>query len=373
MRKLNFIMAGIAVLLAAACNNGKNYTVKGTVTGESDKLVNGTAYMFNRDRENPVRDTADVINGKFVFKGSVSTPEPYIITIEGIPGMLSVFLENDEFVITGTDTAFAQSSVVGGAAQTMMNRYAEGEKAIAQKYSIEDFYKEMSSPETSEQRRQELMDTYQTYSNELEDLKNSLIAEDPISDFALFFLDQEYYYLDVDTLSQLVNAYKADPAFAANKYVADLEEYLQKETSLSVGSKAPDFTLNDTKGNPITLSDIYKDNKVTMVDFWASWCGPCRQFNPTLVKIYDKYHKLGFGIVGVSLDRDRDAWLEGIKEDKLVWPQVSDLKYWQSDVAKLYNVTYIPQNTFVDSEGNIIGRKVSEEDIEALLDQYLAK
>lgn len=371
MRRLTFIMAGIAVLLTAACNNGKNYTVKGTVTGESEELVNGTAYMFNRDRENPVRDTAEVINGKFVFKGSVTTPEPYVVTIDGIPGMLSIFLENDNFNIVGTDTTFAQSKVTGGAAQTMMNRYSEGEKEINLKYGIENFYKEMSSPETSEERRQELMDTYQAYSTELENLKNTLVAEAPVSHFALFFLDQEYYYMDVDSLSGIVDAYKADPAFADNKYVKGIEEYLLKEKSLAVGCKAPDFTLNDTKDRPVTLSEVYGKNKVTMIDFWASWCGPCRQFNPTLVKIYEKYRKLGFGIIGVSLDRDRDAWLDGIKDDKLKWTQVSDLKYWQSEVGKLYNVTYIPQNTFVDSEGNIIGRKVAEEDIEALLDSYL--
>ena len=92
MKKLLFICA--AVVLAAACNSGDKYTIKGTVTGDSDKLVNGTAYLFNRDRENPIRDTAEVINGKFVFKGSVTTPEAYLITIDGIPGMISLFLEN---------------------------------------------------------------------------------------------------------------------------------------------------------------------------------------------------------------------------------------------------------------------------------------
>ncbi|HIR95879.1 MAG TPA: TlpA family protein disulfide reductase, partial [Candidatus Coprenecus stercorigallinarum] len=101
------------------------------------------------------------------------------------------------------------------------------------------------------------------------------------------------------------------------------------------------------------------------------WCPPCRAFNPELVKIYKKYHKMGLEIVGVSLDRDHDAWLKGIKDDKLTWYHVSDLKYWQSEVGKLYNVNYIPQNTFVDAEGNIIGRKVAEDEIEAFLDEHL--
>ena len=105
MKKLLFILA--AAVMAASCGSGNGYTIKGTITGDSDKLVNGTAYLFNRDRENPIRDTADVVNGKFVFKGSVTTPESYLITIDGIPGMISLFLENANVTIT-TDTTFAE-------------------------------------------------------------------------------------------------------------------------------------------------------------------------------------------------------------------------------------------------------------------------
>ena len=205
----------------------------------------------------------------------------------------------------------------------------------------------------------------------VENLKNALVAEAPVSNFALYILSQEYMYIDADSLDILLGAYKENPDFAGNKYVAEIDEYLQKELSLSIGKKAPDFTLDNPDGEPVTFSEFYKGNKVTMLDFWASWCGPCRNFNPTLVEIYNKYHKMGFDIIAVSLDRDKDSWLEGIKEDGLKWTQVSDLKFWQSEVGRLYNVSFIPQNVFVDAEGNIIGRKVAEEDIETLLDEYL--
>ena len=300
MKKLLILAA--ALVLAAACNNGSKYTVRGTITGDSEALVNGKAYLFNQDRENPFRDTVDVINGKFEFKSmKLSVP--------------AVLLDGRE--------------------------------------------------------REEAMETYNRYQEDVENMKNALVAEAPVSHFALYLLSQEYMYLETDSLSGLMDAYKADPAFAENKYVAELDEYLQKELSLSVGNKAPDFTLNNPDGEPVTFSEFYKGNKVTMLDFWASWCGPCRNFNPTLVRIYNEYHKLGFDIIGVSLDRDKDSWIEGIKEDGLTWTQVSDLKFWQSEVGQLYNVSFIPQNVFVDAEGNIIGRKVAEEDIETLLDEYL--
>ena len=285
--------------------------------------------------------------------------------------MLSVSLENEVFTVNGSDTAFSESVVTGGQAQTMMNRYSAGAEEIADRYDVMSAVDVLRSSEATEAEREEAMETYNRYQEDVENMKNALVAEAPVSHFALYLLSQEYMYLETDSLSGLMDAYKADPAFAENKYVAELDEYLQKELSLSIGNKAPDFTLNNPDGEPVTFSEFYKGNKVTMLDFWASWCGPCRNFNPTLVEIYNKYHKMGFDIIAVSLDRDKDSWLEGIKEDGLKWTQVSDLKFWQSEVGQLYNVSFIPQNVFVDAEGNIIGRKVAEEDIETLLDEYL--
>ena len=369
MKKLLFIFA--AALMAASCGSGDGYTIKGTITGDSDKLVNGTAYLFNRDGDNPVRDTVEIINGKFKFTGTVTSPEPFIITVDGVPGMLSIFLENAGFTVTASEDNLAEATVTGGAAQTMMNRYNDGAKAIAEKYAIEDVVKVLRSADATEEDKDAASKTYEEYQAEVESMKDALVAEAPVSHFALFFLTQDYYYMDVNELAEKVAAYKADPAFAGNNMLAKVDNYVQKELALAPGNPAPDFTLNNTKGNPLTLSDVYKKNKVTMVDFWASWCPPCRAFNPELVKIYKKYHKMGLEIVGVSLDRDHDAWLKGIKDDKLTWYHVSDLKYWQSEVGKLYNVNYIPQNTFVDAEGNIIGRKVAEDEIEAFLDEHL--
>ena len=254
-------------------------------------------------------------------------------------------------------------------------RYGEQSKTLGEKYDIMNVIKDMRRPTSTEAVRDSSIRIYSQYQEELDAVREALTAEAPVSDFALYFIMQnrEYYYMTPDTLSALVESYRALPEFAENRFVSAIDEYLQKELSLAVGNKAPDFTLNTPDGKPVTLSEFYPKGKVTMIDFWASWCGPCRNFNPTLVKIYNKYHKLGFEIIGVSLDRDHDAWVKGIKDDKLTWTHVSDLKFWQSEVGQMYNVNFIPQNTFVDSEGNIIGRKVAEDEIEALLDEYLKK
>ena len=108
-----------------------------------------------------------------------------------------------------------------------------------------------------------------------------------------------------------------------------------------------------------------------MIDLWAGWCPPCRQFNPTLVKLYNKYHRAGFEIIGVSLDRTKEQWTQAIATDKLTWPQVSAIMYWDDPVAKLYYIRYIPQNVFVDIDGKIVAKRVSEEEMDIFLEEYL--
>lgn len=144
---------------------------------------------------------------------------------------------------------------------------------------------------------------------------------------------------------------KSEPQVAAN-----LESSIEKERSFMLGGTPPDFSQAAPDGSSISLSDLR--GKVVLVDFWASWCGPCRRENPNVVRLYEKYKDKGFEIIGVSLDRSRDRWLQAIDQDGLDWLHVSDLKHWQNEVAKLYNVSSIPQTFLLDTEGKIIGKNL---------------
>lgn len=148
-----------------------------------------------------------------------------------------------------------------------------------------------------------------------------------------------------------------------------LAPQIKMAKSFSVGGEAPDFTMKQVDGTDLKLSDLR--GKVVLVDFWASWCGPCRKANPEVVRIYNQYKDKGFDVLGVSLDRNQAAWEKAIEADKLTWHHVSDLKGWQNEAAQLYSVRSIPQTLLIDAEGNIIARNLKGAALEAKLKEIL--
>ena len=180
---------------------------------------------------------------------------------------------------------------------------------------------------------------------------------------AIVVLSQRNHANFVPIAERFIAEYKeVDP-----KATADLQKQVDRIKPFMLGGVAPDFTQNSPGGEQIKLSDFR--GKVLLVDFWASWCGPCRRENPHVVSLYKKYKEQGFEILGVSLDSNRDRWLNAIDKDQLEWHHVSDLKGWKNAVAKMYNVSSIPHTILLDAEGKIIARNLRGDRLERKLEE----
>jgi len=215
--------------------------------------------------------------------------------------------------------------------------------------------KNIKNPKIVNSRQSRL---YYDYSNQISSTKNQskrveivkkMIDENPSSPVCIFFIDilgSDNYYSYYQKLSNGLKPYSYNPL---------VKEFINKTKNikkLAVGNEAPDIALPNPDGKIVKLSSL-RGNYV-LIDFWASWCRPCRAENPNNVKLYQKYHDKGFEIYGVSLDRDKNSWLKAIKDDNLTWTQVSDLKFWKSEGAKIYNVKAIPHTVLLDKNGKII-------------------
>lgn len=368
MKKL-FFLAAVLSLFACTATKHDGFTIEGTITGDS--VATGKVYLSNFSRTEPIMDTVDLKDGKFVFEGKVVTPEYYAITFDGIKGRIVLFLDNSSIKIEAAAEELDKAVVTGGVTNDLVVALNKQHKEISDKFGLDSLMKEYSLKETTQARKDSIIAIYDSSQVEQKKIDSIFFATNPNSPYTLTQYVQNVEQYPLAEMEGKLASFKALPQFAGNRYITELEEAITTLKGLEPGMKAPDFTLNDPAGKSISLSSIYAQNKVTMIDFWAGWCGPCRRFNPTLLGIYKQYNKAGFGILGVSLDKDAEQWTKAISEDKLPWAQVSDLKYWESAPAKMYFIKYIPQNIFVDQKGNIIKRKVSEEELVPFLKEQL--
>ena len=364
-------LLGAAVCALWSCSNSVDgYKVNVTVKGDLSQLKSDTLILTNGA---DIADTVVVAEGKAQFVGVTDTPQNVMVVTKGDkPQRLArFFLEN---CVSTVDINFIEGArpeivVKAGQYQTVADSLKAVQDEMYKACNMDSLMAAYGKAHGANDKKtmDEIMVVYNDVTAKANAVVADYVAANPTSLYALEYVYRSVEEMEIADAEAKLAAFKALPEYAANKTVVKLEKYLEVLKSLQPGQVAPDFVQNDPEGNPVKFSDFYKKNKVTMVDFWASWCGPCRAFNPVLTKIYNEYKDKGFGIIGVSLDRDKDSWVKAIKDDKLDWVHVSDLGYWNNEVAAQYLVKFVPQSIFVDQEGKIIKRQPAKEEIEDLL------
>lgn len=375
MKKL-FLISAMVLLLASCAQKEKGaYDVNVSLKGDNVSLASDTVILAAANRADKFADTVVLAGNKATFTGVVETPKFIYLLIKekdskNYRRACRLFLEEGttdvELVFDG-DTYDVK--IKGGEYQTVADSLNAVQKELLAAAGLDTLLPKYGTATPEE--KAEIMALYNSVTEQVNAGVEAYVKAHPYSmySFQMFVtgIDNE----DLEEAKAKIEMYKASEKYASNASLAEAESVVALLEQLQPGKQAPDFVQNDPEGNPVKFSDIYSKNKVTMVDFWASWCNPCRRFNPTLVKIYDKYHKKGFEVLAVSLDRNHEDWVKAIKDDKLVWHHVSDLGYWDNAVAKQFRVKFIPQNIIVDQNGVVLGRQVKEEDLETLIENNL--
>jgi peroxiredoxin len=230
---------------------------------------------------------------------------------------------------------------------------------------------EVAVKQQNQERIAALQNKYQQFIRTHHDKIASLLESSPASMGVIYLLQVNTIDKDRYFPTYLKVAEKLKKEWASYTVAKTFIESVEKMRPTAIGQPAPDIALPDPSGKVVKLSSLR--GKYVLVDFWAKWCGPCRQENPNVVRVYNKYKDKGFTVFGVSLDKRKEDWLQAIEQDGLTWTHVSDLKYWQSDAAKLYNINSIPFSVLVDPKGIIIDKNLRGAALEKRLAEVMQK
>jgi peroxiredoxin len=356
MKKVAFIIA--SALAIVSCNNLKDneFVISGTANG----IENGKKVFVEIQTETGslAKDTAIVTDGKFELRGITETVDLAFVRFDSEEINLPVIIEEGKITLNIVKDSLHKSTLGGTPNNEKFQKFNTESRLISEK--VVKFEKDNGPVMQQAQMAQDtatvnrLMKEYQKFQNEMNEYSKKFIKENSDAYLSVLLLENFLMrqYLTADEVKTYFEG--LDKSLHKTKSGKKIKTALDAMTAIVVGKPAPNFSAPSPEGKTISLKESL--GKVTIIDFWASWCGPCRAENPNVVALYNEFNPKGLNIIGVSLDKDATKWKDAIAKDGLIWPHVSNLKFWDEPIAKQYNVQSIPATFILDAKGNIVAK-----------------
>jgi peroxiredoxin len=375
MKKIILIALSAFVM---SCNGiiGNGFKISGEIKG----LADGTnVFLEKQDPKTGVVavDTVKIKGGKFTFEGKAEEPEIHSIRFDKTQGGFIVVVEKGNINAVINKDSIQLAKVTGTFNNDELIKY-NAEMMKIQKRMMAFQNTNMPVMQAAQQKKDtvainKLRKEYSKFQEEFTTSNYKYIEANPKS-FLSVLLVEGMFNDPQPKLDKIKKYYDSlDAEVKGTKPGKNIATKLKEVKSVEIGQKAPDFSAPNAEGKMVSLKESL--GKVTIIDFWASWCAPCRQENPNVVALYNEFHAKGLNIIGVSLDKAEEAakWKEAIAKDKLTWTQVSNLKFWEDPIAMKYNIKSIPATFLLDANGNIVAKDLRGAELKAKVAELLAK
>ena len=371
MKKITLL--ALLTLSIISCNNLKDNEF--LISGEAKGIENGKKVFVEIQDENGViaKDTGVIENGKFELKGSTDNIDLGFIRIENEKINLPIILEEGKIKINIVKDSLQKSTIEGTFNNDKFQKFNNESVAILEK--VKKFEKD-NNPKM--QKALAANDTvtvnkikkeYKNFQNDMNDYSKTFIKNNPDAFISVLLLEN-FLMREYIPATEIKSFYdKLDKKLVNTKSAQNIKKTLDLMLAVVVGKPAPKFSAKSPEGKLISLDESL--GKVTIVDFWASWCAPCRKENPNVVALYNEYHSKGLNIIGVSLDQDATKWKDAIAKDNLSWIHVSNLKYWDEPIGKQYGISSIPATFILDAKGNIVAKDLRGDALRAKVKELL--
>lgn len=331
------------------------FVINGKITGAMDSLS-----VIIRNEH--FKDSTILNYGEFSFSGKTDTPRKIILKIENASAAKVFWLENSKINIEGDFNDLEFAKVTGGQNQKVLNIRDSLKNPLLK--AMKNIISQVENKKMADIQKDSIMAKHRVLSKNIEDVEKQFVKDYPNTLEGIILLGVKRANWNRDTVSTIFATMNDE--IQNTEYGILISEYLKSSKNPQIGDKYIDFSLKNTEDKTVILSENL--GNYTLIDFWASWCIPCRQENPNLIELYNKYNKKGLQIIGASMDREKSDWLKAVKDDKLPWPNVIDLADLQSNnIFLLYDVRFVPDNLLLDKDGIIIARNLRGEELKKKL------